>query len=210
MTPEQQVEDLVAFARSLLGSRLVHGDVAVELTEVEAYAGPLDPASHAFTRTARSEIMFGPPLRLYTYFSYGVHWCANVVWGDEGTAGAVLFRAGRVVSGVEEARRRRGEGNSDRRLASGPANLTKALGIDGDDNGADLTDSSGIHLDLRTGPAPGILAGPRVGVSKAADVPWRFWFSGDDSVSAYRRSSRAPPRGQAGHDSLQGSIPDGM
>jgi len=184
-------DDVLGFARSLLGARLVNGEVVVELTEVEAYAGPLDPASHAFTRTPRSEIMFGPPLRLYVYFSYGVHWCANVVWGEEGTAGAVLLRAGRVVAGVDEARRRRGAATPDHRLASGPANLTKALGIDGNDNGADLTDKAGIHLELRAGPAPTVATGPRVGIAKAANVPWRFWIEGDPSVSSYKRSPRA-------------------
>ncbi|MGZ5368542.1 MAG: DNA-3-methyladenine glycosylase [Aeromicrobium sp.] len=183
--------DVLGFARSLLGSRLVSGAVSVELTEVEAYAGPLDPASHAFTRTPRSEIMFGPPLHLYVYFSYGVHWCTNVVWGDEGTASAVLLRAGRVVSGIDEARRRRGVEVPDERLATGPANLAKALGIDGEDNGTDLTDEKGIHLELRTGPEPVIVAGPRVGISRAADVPWRFWVDADPSVSAYKRSPRA-------------------
>jgi len=191
-SPVAACDDVLRFAQSLLGSRLVSGDVAVVLTEVEAYAGPLDPASHAFTRTPRSEIMFGPPLRLYVYFSYGVHWCANIVWGDEGTAAAVLLRAGRVVSGLEEARRRRGVATPDHRLASGPANLTKALAIDGADNGADLTADEGIHLEFRTGPAPVIIAGPRVGISKAADVPWRFWIDADASVSAYKRSPRAP------------------
>lgn len=192
MDPDGAAGDLLDFARSLLGSRLVNGDVAVELTEVEAYAGPLDPASHAYTRTPRSEIMFGPPLRLYVYFSYGVHWCANVVWGDEGTAGAVLMRAGRVVDGLDEARRRRGLTVADHLLARGPANLAKALGIDGDDNGVDLTDSTGIHLERRAGPLPVVMAGPRVGISRAADMPWRFWVAGDRSVSTYRRSPRTP------------------
>ncbi|MBC7595451.1 MAG: DNA-3-methyladenine glycosylase [Kineosporiaceae bacterium] len=192
MTDEYPVGSLLEFARSLLGSRIVSGDVAVRLTEVEAYAGPLDPASHAYNRTPRSEIMFGPPMRLYVYFSYGIHWCANIVWGEEGTACAVLMRAGQVVSGLDEARRRRGAAVPEKRLASGPANLTKALGIGGTDNGADLSDAEGIHLELRTDPAPIIVAGPRVGVSKAADVPWRFWIAGDRSVSAYKRSPRAP------------------
>lgn len=192
MTGSTACDGVLRFAQSLVGSRIVSGDVAVQLTEVEAYAGPLDPASHAYTRTPRSEIMFGPPMRLYVYFSYGIHWCANVVWGEEGTAGAVLMRAGRVVSGLDVARRRRGAAVPDQRLASGPANLTKALGIGGTDNGADLSDAEGIHLEFRTGPPPIIVAGPRVGVSKAADVPWRFWIVGDRSVSAYKRSSRAP------------------
>lgn len=186
------VDGLLTFAHGLLGSRIVNGDVSVVLTEVEAYAGPLDPASHAYTRTARSDIMFGPPLRLYVYFSYGVHWCANVVWGPEGTAAAVLLRAGRVVSGLEEAHQRRGVAVPDHRLASGPANLTKALGIGGADTGADLNDHAGIHLEPLNGPMPVILAGPRVGVSRAADVPWRFWIAGDHTVSAYRRNPRAP------------------
>lgn len=192
MTRSTANDDVLRFAQSLLGSRIVNGDVAVQLTEVEAYAGPLDPASHAYTRTPRSEIMFGPPMRLYVYFSYGIHWCANVVWGEEGTAGAVLMRAGRVVSGHDEARRRRGAAIPDQRLASGPANLTKALGIDGADNGTDLSDTEGIHLEFGTGPEPLIVAGPRVGVSKAVDVPWRFWVAGDPSVSAYKRSPNAP------------------
>ena len=191
MTKEDPVWSLLEFAHGLLGSRIVNGDVVVQLTEVEAYAGPLDPASHAYTRTPRSEIMFGPPMRLYVYFSYGIHWCANVVWGEEGNASAVLMRAGRVVSGHDEARRRRGAAVPDQRLASGPANLTKALGIEGGDNGADLTVAEGIHLELGTGPEPPIVAGPRVGISRAADVPWRFWIAGDRSVSPYRRHPRA-------------------
>lgn len=182
-------DGLLVFARSLLGSRLIHGEVVVEITEVEAYAGPLDPASHAFTRTARSEIMFGPPMTLYVYFSYGVHWCCNVVWGPEGTAGAVLLRAGRVVEGVDVARRCRGEAVPDHRLAKGPANLAKALGIDGECNGTDLT-SGPIQLELGSSDLP-IADGPRVGISKAADVPWRFWIDGDETVSDYRRSPRA-------------------
>lgn len=190
MDEDQTVKDLVDFACGLIGSRLSKGGVAVEITEVEAYAGPLDPASHAYSRTPRSEIMWGPPMTLYVYFSYGVHWCANVVWGPEGTAGAVLLRAGRVVDGLEAARQRRGAAAPDRKLASGPANLAKALGISGTDNGADLT-----HGPLRLGPrdsAPGeITSGPRVGVSKASEVPWRFWAAGDETVSAYRRSPRA-------------------
>lgn len=190
--PTSDTDALIGFARSLLGSRLVNGSVAIELTEVEAYAGPLDPASHAFTRTSRSEIMYGPPMRLYVYFSYGVHWCANVTWGEEGTAAAVLMRAGRVVQGIDEVRLRRGATVADHRLASGPANLTAAVGINGGDNGADLSSASGLRLEPRSGPEPQILAGPRVGVSRAADVPWRFWIDGERTVSAYRRSPRAP------------------
>ncbi|MEO6473272.1 MAG: DNA-3-methyladenine glycosylase [Aeromicrobium sp.] len=190
----QAPDGLLEFAHSLLGSRLVHGEVAVEITEVEAYAGPLDPASHAFSRTPRSEIMFGPPLRLYVYFSYGVHWCANIVWGPEGSAGAVLLRAGRVVHGVDKARQRRGVAVPESRLARGPANLTKALGIDGSDNGSDLAQPPGVHLEMRKAGRPNVASGPRVGIAKAADDPWRFWIDGDPSVSSYKRSPRAPKR----------------
>ena len=187
---DEVVGGLLAFAHDLIGSRLVHGDVAVEITEVEAYAGPLDPASHAFTRTPRSEIMWGPPRTLYVYFSYGVHWCANVVWGPEGVPGAVLLRAGRVIEGIGLARQHRGVAVPDRKLACGPANLTNALGIDGTLNGTDL-DRGVVRLEPRTTAAPQISAGPRVGISKAADGPWRFWATGDETVSAYRRSPRA-------------------
>lgn len=190
MGEDEVIESLVAFAQDLIGSRLRRDTVTVEITEVEAYAGPLDPASHAFTRTPRSATMWGPPLRLYVYFSYGVHWCANVVWGPEGTAGGVLLRAGRVVEGIDEARQRRGAAVPDRKLASGPANLTKALGISGADNGIDLM-SGTVRLELRSTAPPKMAAGPRVGVSKAADVPWRFWIESDPTVSSYRRSPRA-------------------
>ena len=106
-------------APTLLGAVLVHGDVAVRLTEVEAYAGPADPGSHAFRgRTPRTEVMFGPAGRAYVYFTYGMHWCMNVVTGPDGTASAVLLRAGEVVEGVELARERR-NGARDRELARG-------------------------------------------------------------------------------------------
>lgn len=170
------------------------GDVTIELTEVEAYAGTDDPASHAARgRTPRTEIMFGSAGRLYVYFSYGVHWCANVVTGQDGTASAVLLRAGRVVDGTELARERRGTRTSNRALARGPACLTRALGIGREQNHADLVDGSGPRL---TAPEQGradppVSSGPRVGVSKAADVPWRFWVTDEPTVSAYTRSPRA-------------------
>lgn len=179
----------------LLGWRLTHttneGAVTVELTEVEAYAGEADPASHAGRgRTPRSGIMYGPAGRLYVYFSYGMHWCANVVVGPEGEASAVLLRAGRVVEGHELARARRGPRISDRGLARGPACLTQALGIGRAHNGADLVDGSALAL-APGARAPATSQGPRVGVTLAADVPWRFWTTGDETVSAYKRSPRA-------------------
>jgi DNA-3-methyladenine glycosylase len=133
---------VVAAAPKLLGASLRHvteeGGVAVRLTEVEAYDGANDPGSHAFNgRTARNAVMFGPPGRLYVYFTYGMHFCANVVLGAEGDPSAVLLRAGEVVEGVELARRRRPR-STDRDLARGPARLCQALGIDLRHNGATL------------------------------------------------------------------------
>lgn len=184
-------------AAELLGSTLAHrtddGTVAVALTEVEAYDGRADPASHAYRgQTPRNSVMFGPAGRLYVYFSYGVHWCCNVVTGLEGQASAVLLRSGRVVEGVELARRRRGARVPDRGLARGPACLARALGIDGSCNGVDLlVAGSPLRLEVGERLRP-VAAGPRVGVSAAADARWRFWLQDDETVSSYRRSARAP------------------
>jgi DNA-3-methyladenine glycosylase len=184
--------DVATRARGLLG-RLLHGHgAAVRITEVEAYGGVDDPASHAFTRTPRSEIMYGPPWRLYVYRSYGMHFCANVVTGPTEQAAAVLVRAGEVVEGIETARDRR-PGVKDVSLARGPGNLARALGLSLDDLGRDLLTPGGVRLGPEPADAPRITAGPRVGVSRAADLPWRFWITGDPTVSAYRRSPRANP-----------------
>ncbi|MGV9857699.1 DNA-3-methyladenine glycosylase [Gordonia sp. NPDC003425] len=185
-------------ARSLLGRKLRGHGVTVRITEVEAYAGPDDPASHAFTRTARSDIMYGPADRLYVYRIHGHH-CANVVSGPDGEASAVLLRAGAVTDGLELARRRRGTHVLDEHLARGPGNLCAALGITMNDLGVDLDGPSSVRLlpvDLPTPglttPAPPLVSeGPRVGVRRAADRPWRFWITGDRSVSAFRRHPRA-------------------
>jgi DNA-3-methyladenine glycosylase len=193
-------------APALLGCVLEHstadGLVAVALSEVEAYAGAADPASHAYRgMSARNAVMFGPPGHAYVYFTYGMHWCVNVVCGPPGEAEAVLLRAGRIIAGEELARRRRGfdPSRSPRDLARGPARLCQALAIDHAQNGADLCDPAGA-LRLRgggdsagsgaesAGTQPRIEAGPRVGISKAADLPWRFWLAQDATVSAYRPS----------------------
>ncbi|HET7357665.1 MAG TPA: DNA-3-methyladenine glycosylase [Nocardioidaceae bacterium] len=184
-------------APRLLGCRFSHttdeGTVTVELTEVEAYMGEADPASHAFRGpTPRNEVMFGEPGRLYVYRSYGMHWCCNVVTGHDGTASAVLLRAGRVVEGVDLARQRRGERVKERALARGPGCLGQALGLSRDHNGADLL--GGGELSLRAGdlvPTDRIASGHRVGVTLAHDVPWRFWVLDEPTVSAYKRSPRA-------------------
>ncbi|HEX6755421.1 MAG TPA: DNA-3-methyladenine glycosylase [Mycobacteriales bacterium] len=180
-------------ARALLGSVLEvdspRGTVAVRLSEVEAYAGEDDPASHAFRgRTARNEVMYGPAGHLYVYFVYGMHWCCNVVCGPAGNASAVLLRAGEVVAGAELARARRAASRADADLARGPARLASALGLDRSANGADLV-SPASPVRLRAGgpvPAEAIRQGPRVGVAAAKDVPWRFWVAGDPTVSPYR------------------------
>ena len=173
------------------------GTVAVVLSEVEAYAGPADPASHAFRgRTPRNAVMFGPPGFLYVYFVYGMHWCCNVVCGPDGEASAVLLRAGRVVSGVDTARARRPAARAEAELARGPARLATALGIDRTANGADLLDPTS-PVRLRAGvpvPAAAVCTGPRVGVAAAGDLPWRLWVAGDPTVSAYRPGARRARR----------------
>jgi DNA-3-methyladenine glycosylase len=180
-------------ARGLLGCELSANGVTVRLTEVEAYAGTGgDPASHAHRgRTNRNAIMFGPAGFAYLYFTYGMHWCMNVVTGVEGVASAVLLRAGEVVSGVDVARERRPAVRKDVELARGPARLCAALGLDGSAYGADLLATRGSGPLLRPPaepvPADDVAVGPRVGVTGAYDIPWRFWIAGDPTVSTYRR-----------------------
>ncbi|WP_192581458.1 DNA-3-methyladenine glycosylase [Micromonospora sp. AMSO12t] len=182
---------VVPAARGLLGCRLTAGDVTVRITEVEAYAGTAgDPASHAHRgRTPRNAVMFGPAGHAYVYFTYGMHWCMNVVTGPDGEASAVLLRAGEVVDGVETARARRPAVRRDVDLARGPARLCAALGIDKSAYGRWLLGDGPVRLRPADVPVPGeaVAAGPRVGVTGAHDVPWRFWIAGDPTVSAYRR-----------------------
>jgi DNA-3-methyladenine glycosylase len=199
-------------APALLGCWLVSdrpaGRVALRLTELEAYSGEgMDPASHAHRGpTPRAEIMFGPPGRLYVYFSYGVHWCANVVVGPAGRGSAVLLRAGEVVVGEELARSRRPAARGARDLARGPARLTQALAIGPDDRGADLLDPRS-PVRLHRGDPPGaVSAGPRVGISRATDLPWRYWETDAPSVSVFRAGGRGrvgrSPRPADGQDGI--------
>jgi DNA-3-methyladenine glycosylase len=234
----------VPVAPDLLGCVLEHqteaGLVAVELTEVEAYAGASDPASHAYRgKTARNAVMFGPPGHAYVYFTYGMYFCVNLVCLGNGSASAVLLRAGRIIEGEELARVRRtggpkgvrggrGDGQSPpadgqppradgqpprekkavsyRDLARGPARLCQALDIDRSLDGADVcVPESPLRMrwpDASTAarsaavltreddpaklPRGRIASGPRVGISVAAEVPWRFWIEGEPTVSAYR------------------------
>jgi DNA-3-methyladenine glycosylase len=182
--------DVVVAARSLLGAVLTRGPVAVRVVEVEAYDGPTDPASHTYNgKTQRNRVMFGPAGHLYVYFTYGMHHAANVSAGPEGRGSGVLLRAGEVISGIEIARSRRGPRISDRDLARGPGRLTQALGITLADNGTDLFTGGEITLTSSADPVSEIEVGPRVGVSKAIDRPWRFWIAGDPCVSIYRRAT---------------------
>ena len=202
----------VEVAPDLLGCVLEHetadGLVAVELTEVEAYAGRSDPASHAYRgKTPRNAVMFGPPGHAYVYFTYGMHFCVNMVClGEEGSASAVLLRAGAIIAGEDLARARRTRGPvsegrariTSRDLARGPARLCQALGIDRSLDGTDVC-VAGSSLRMRAGAGnPGrsakIVTGPRVGVSRAAEIPWRFWYEGDPTVSAYRAHVPRPPK----------------
>lgn len=182
-------------APGLLGCVLVReteaGAVAVRLTETEAYAGEADPASHAYRGpTARNAVMFGPPGHAYVYFTYGMHFCVNLVCGAEDTAAAVLLRAGEVVAGEELARSRRPAARSAAELARGPARLCQALAIDRTLDGADVCDPSSPLRILppvrKPVPPPVVATGPRVGIRQAAEVPWRFWVEGEPTVSAYR------------------------
>jgi DNA-3-methyladenine glycosylase len=189
----------VPAARGLLGCLVTAGGVTVRLTEVEAYAGlGEDAASHAHRRrTQRNAVMFGPPGYAYVYFTYGMHWCLNVVCGQPGVASAVLLRAGSIVEGVDAARARRPRIRQERDLARGPARLTAALGIDRSADGTSLLDGTGpVRLLPAPSPVPDELigCGPRVGVVGEADRPWRFWLLGDPTVSAYRRHAKPAPR----------------
>ena len=193
--------DVLAVAPGLLGARLTHAGVTVRLTEVEAYRGADDPGSHAHRgRTARNATMFGPPGRLYVYFTYGMHFCANVVTGPEGEASAVLVRAGEVVGGQELAARGR-ERLRPREHARGPARLAVALGLDREHDGLDLLDPHGaatLSLPKEAVDAGRVRTGPRVGVrgpgGDGALFPWRFWLADEPTVSRYRPAAARPRR----------------
>ena len=192
-------------AKQLLGATVTtfRGDpaskVVLRITEVEAYAGGDDPASHAYRGpSARNAAMFGPPEHAYVYRHMGLHTCFNVVVGAEGVPTGVLVRAGEVIEGADVARQRRlvaGAVRKESELASGPARLTVALGITVADAGAPLDGSTGLWLQ-RGDPLPDstISEGPRVGVGSARDVPARFWITGDPTVSLYKAAPASKHR----------------
>jgi len=202
--------DVLTVAVDLLGctltSRSLEGDVTVRLTEVEAYGGEDDPGSHAYRgRTPRNAAMFAEPGRLYVYRHLGLHHCLNVVTQPTGSASAVLLRAGEVLEGVDLAWARReaaGVVDNERQLARGPARLAVCLGLDIDANGLDVTEPGGPVL-VRRRPTSSVVPahrqGPRVGVGgpggDAANHPWRFWLTGEPTVSPYRPAYRSPASG---------------
>jgi DNA-3-methyladenine glycosylase len=180
-------------APDLLGRVFVHGPVAVRLTEVEAYGMPgEDPASHTYRgRTPRNAVMFGPPGHLYVYFTYGMHFCANLTCLPEGIGSGVLLRAGEVISGIDVALARRSAGASrtvaERDLARGPARLAVALGLAREQNGLDACVPGPISVRVgEPATAGSIMSGPRTGISSGRETPWRFWIDGDRTVSPYR------------------------
>lgn len=166
------------------------GRRVARLVEVEAYMGLDDPGSHAYRGpTPRAGIMFGPPGVLYVYFSYGMHWCANVVCGPPGTASAVLLRAAQPLEGLAAMKAARWHGQRDLRerdLCRGPGRLCEALGITGDHNGLDLVGRRGLFRleDDGAGPGGPVAATLRVGLTRGASSPWRFIVEGSRWVSA--------------------------
>jgi DNA-3-methyladenine glycosylase len=186
--------DVLEAAPRLLGAELVadtpEGEVRVRMVEVEAYRGADDPASHCYRgRTPRNAVMWGPAGHLYVYFVYGMHFCANVVCLTEGEAGAVLLRAGEVISdlGLAHARRPTARGRDDE-LARGPARLCALLGLGREHNGVDVLRATS-PVRLETGqrvPDADVRTGPRVGVAAGQERPWRFWVAGSRAVTPYK------------------------
>jgi DNA-3-methyladenine glycosylase len=196
------VGDARDVGRALIGKVLAREDGrAARLVEVEAYLGMDDPGSHAFRGpTPRTSIMFGPAGHLYVYFSYGMHWCANVVCGPDGKASAVLLRAGEPLQGVELMRRARSNGQRavpDRDLCRGPARLAEAFGITGEDNGLDVAPDGGSpallwFADAGTEPPGRVISTRRVGLSslRGAELPWRYVLQGSPWLSPGPRQPR--------------------
>ncbi|CAN5702445.1 DNA-3-methyladenine glycosylase [soil metagenome] len=177
-------------APELLNKVLVHGERAGRIVEVEAYVGAEDPGSHAYRgRTSRNATMFGPPGHLYVYFTYGMHWCANAVCGDEGVGVAVLLRALAPVAGIDAMWPARPAARRETDLCSGPAKLCAALGITGDHDGDDLVaGAAGISvLDDGTAPPADPVQTTRIGLSAGGEHPWRWYVADNANVSRRNR-----------------------
>lgn len=173
--------------RRLLGAELVHGETAGLIVEVEAYIGPGDRAAHSYggRRTKRTEVMFGPPGLAYVYISHGIHYCFNVVSGEEGNPEAILVRALQPTRGIEMMRERRRR-RDDRELTNGPGKLCQALGITIDHYGWDLTRPPFYIRPGQRVRDEDIARGPRIGIDGAGEArhyPWRFWLKGNPFVS---------------------------
>ena len=193
-------------APDLLGATVTANGVTVRLTEVEAYCGEGDPGSHAFRgHTARNHTMFMGPGHLYVYFTYGMHYCMNIVCWPEGRAGGCLLRAGEVIEGEEVARERRPGVVRSRDLARGPANLTKTLAIDRSADGSALLvdgvpvgGGGVVALKAGTEERGRIAQGPRTGVSGIGGdgqlYPWRYWLESDPTVSPYKKGGGSRTR----------------
>jgi DNA-3-methyladenine glycosylase len=172
--------DVLAVAEDLIGMTLLVDGVGGVIVETEAYDRD-DPASHTFRGpTPRNAVMFGPPGHIYIYLSYGMHWCANIVSGEPGRASAVLLRALEPTMGLDRMAQRRGLANPAL-LCSGPGRLCQALGLTGSQNGLALMQPP-FEL-LRRSHEPPIATGPRIGISKAVERPWRFGWSGSKFLS---------------------------
>lgn len=193
MSPLDFAADAVSVARHLIGWTLLVDGVGGPIVETEAYEGD-DPASHSFAgRTLRNAAMFGPPGRAYVYRSYGIHWCLNVVTGPDGHGAAVLIRALEPRHGVDVMAARRGLADP-RRLAAGPGRLTQALAVTRAHDGLAL-DAAPFRLTPPEAPVGAILAGPRIGITRAAERPWRFGLAGSPHLSRPFPRGPAMPRG---------------
>lgn len=203
LTRDFYARDALTVARELIGCVFVRlepdgGRVGIRLVETEAYRGGIDPGSHGYRgMTERTRSMFGPPGRLYVYFTYGMHWCVNVVCGRAGECEAVLLRAGEPLFGIETMRQRRGR-VADRLLTSGPARLAQAMGIDRSDDGAVLLRGGGffcaVDAQTREYREAEVAVTARIGLGpgRGDELPWRYVVP--DSPYASRRTAERMPR----------------